>query len=103
MPATWKAGKEDEFGYPSNELLLFQLQNPQNEFLQRSSKLRPYARDSMSELPKLPIPTLAETAARYLTTLRPLQTDAEHKTTADTLQRWVEKDGKFDFSQFYNQ
>ncbi|KAJ3062175.1 Carnitine O-acetyltransferase mitochondrial [Podochytrium sp. JEL0797] len=46
------------------------------------------------ELPKLPIPTLAETCATYLKSVRPLVEDAEYETTVQAVEEFMAPGGK---------
>ncbi|KAI8072372.1 acyltransferase ChoActase/COT/CPT [Gongronella butleri] len=45
------------------------------------------------KLPKLPIPDLRETADRYLSALRPLQSDQEHEMTKRSVEAFMEQEG----------
>ncbi|KAI8328806.1 acyltransferase ChoActase/COT/CPT [Choanephora cucurbitarum] len=46
-----------------------------------------------SQLPKLPIPKLEDTARRYLDALKPLQSNEDHERTKSAVQEFLEKDG----------
>lgn len=48
---------------------------------------------SQDKLPKLPIPELKSTLKKYLDTVKPLQTDAEHETTKEAVAQFLESDG----------
>ena len=53
-----------------------------------------YLNQALQEtLPRLPIPNLADTCARYLNAQRPLLTDAEFAATSDTVSKF--KKGEF--------
>ena len=46
-----------------------------------------------ANLPKLPVPTLEETCAKYLQTVRPLVSDAEYQTTVRAVQDFQKPGG----------
>lgn len=46
-----------------------------------------------SELPKLPIPNIEDTAKRYLSSLEALQSSAEHENTKEVVHRFLNQDG----------
>ncbi|KAJ7611809.1 acyltransferase ChoActase/COT/CPT [Roridomyces roridus] len=46
-----------------------------------------------AQLPKLPIPPLEDTCRRYLTALKGLQNEAEHKQTEGAVKKFLEEDG----------
>lgn len=62
-------------------------------------RMKDLARRSMSTfqyqstLPKLPVPSLEETAKRYLRSVQPLQTPAEHSHTTTLVHEFIQPNG----------
>lgn len=48
---------------------------------------------AQDKLPKLPIPELENTCARYLEALKPLQTPREHGETQNAVEEFLRQDG----------
>lgn len=48
---------------------------------------------AQDKLPKLPIPELESTAAKYLTALKPLQSPREHAETKQAVEEFLKTDG----------
>lgn len=61
------------------------------KFVENPSPKRTFA--SQSKLPKLPIPSLEDTCARYLRALEALQTPREHEDTKHAVDDFLNSDG----------
>ena len=49
---------------------------------------------SQDKLPKLPIPELGSTCAKYINAVRPLQSEKEHADTATAVEEFLKNDGR---------
>lgn len=59
----------------------------------QSAYQAPRTFDNQSKIPRLPIPTLEETADKYLRSLKPLLSPKEYKASEEKVHNFIKEDG----------